>query len=168
MTTLRRIALCTAPLWLAACAVTAPPPTAPAPVPTQWHAPLPHAGTLGDLSQWWTQLDDPVLLQLMDAAQQASPGIASARSRIEQARATRTTAGAALLPAVDGAASTQRGFTESVGGIATTTQGALQAAWPAARTWVPAPSLAHVQAWDEDALTFGDTAQRCARFVAQL
>ena len=45
--------------------------------------------------------------------------------------------------------------------------GALQAAWPAARTWVPAPSLAHVQAWDEDALTFGDTAQRCARFVAQ-
>ena len=45
--------------------------------------------------------------------------------------------------------------------------GSLQAAWPAARTWVPAPSLAHVQAWDEDALTFGDTAQRCARFVAQ-
>ena len=44
---------------------------------------------------------------------------------------------------------------------------ALQAAWPAARTWVPAPSLAHVQTWDEDALTFGDTAQRCARFVAQ-
>ena len=129
MTTLRRIALCTAPLWLTACAVTAPPPTAPAPIPVQWHAPLPHAGTLGDLSQWWTQLDDPVLLQLMDAAQQASPGIASARSRIEQARATRTTAGAALLPAVDGAASTQRGFTESVGGIATTTQGALQAAW---------------------------------------
>ena len=129
MTTLRRIALCTAPLWLAACAVTAPPPMAPAPIPVQWHAPLPHAGTLGDLSQWWTQLDDPVLLQLMDAAQQASPGIASARPRIEQARATRTTAGAALLPAVDGAASTQRGFTESVGGIATTTQGALQAAW---------------------------------------
>ena len=129
MTSLRRMALCTLPLWLAACAVAAPPPTATAPVPTQWHAPLPHAGTLGDLSQWWTQLDDPVLLQLMDAAQQASPTLASARSRIEQARATRTTAGAALLPAVDGAASTQRGFTESVGGIATTTQGALQASW---------------------------------------
>ena len=45
--------------------------------------------------------------------------------------------------------------------------GALQAAWPDARTWVPAPSLAHVQAWDEDALTFGDTAQRCDRFGAQ-
>lgn len=129
MNSLRRMAWCTLPLWLAACAVTAPPPAAPAPLPTQWQAPLPHAGTLGDLSQWWTQLDDPVLLQLMDAAQQASPTLASARARIEQARASRTAAGAALLPSLDGTASTQRGFTESVGGIATTTQGALQASW---------------------------------------
>ena len=45
--------------------------------------------------------------------------------------------------------------------------GALQAAYPAARTWVPEASLAHVQAWDEDALTFGDTAQRCAPFAAE-
>lgn len=124
-----RIALCTAPVWLAACAVTTPPPAASPPAPAQWHTPLPHAGTVGDLSQWWTQLDDPVLLQLMDAAQQASPTLASARSRIEQARASRTAAGAALLPTLDGTASTQRGFTESVGGVATTTQGALQAAW---------------------------------------
>ena len=129
MKTLRRIALCTAPLWLAACAVTAPPSAPPAPVPGQWHAPLPHAGAVGDLSQWWMQLNDPALVQLMDAAQRASPGIATARARIAQARATRTTAGAALLPALDGVASTQRGFTESVGGLATTTQGALQASW---------------------------------------
>jgi glyoxylase-like metal-dependent hydrolase (beta-lactamase superfamily II) len=45
--------------------------------------------------------------------------------------------------------------------------GALQQAWPDARTWVPEPSLAHVLAWDEDALTFGTTTQRCARFTAQ-
>ncbi len=44
---------------------------------------------------------------------------------------------------------------------------ALQAAHPDARVWVPEPSLPHVQAWDEDRLTFGDTAQRCARFNAQ-
>ncbi|HRN75224.1 MBL fold metallo-hydrolase [Ottowia sp.] len=43
---------------------------------------------------------------------------------------------------------------------------ALQAAHPKACTWVPEPSLPHVQAWDEDALTFGSTAQRCARFSA--
>ena len=44
---------------------------------------------------------------------------------------------------------------------------ALQAVYRQARTWVPEPSLAHVQAWDEDALTFGGTAQRCARFAAE-
>ncbi len=44
--------------------------------------------------------------------------------------------------------------------------GAVQAAWPGARTWVPEPSLAHVQAWDEDALSFGGTGQRCDRFAA--
>ena len=44
--------------------------------------------------------------------------------------------------------------------------GALQAAWPGARTWVPEPSLAHVQAWDEDALSFGGTGQRCDPFTA--
>jgi glyoxylase-like metal-dependent hydrolase (beta-lactamase superfamily II) len=44
---------------------------------------------------------------------------------------------------------------------------ALQTAHPDARTWVPEPSLAHVQAWDRRALTFDDTGQRCDRFVAQ-
>ena len=44
---------------------------------------------------------------------------------------------------------------------------ALQTAWPGVPTWVPEPTLPHVQAWDEDQLTFGDTAQRCARFTAQ-
>ncbi len=45
--------------------------------------------------------------------------------------------------------------------------GALQKAWPGAETWVPQPSLADVQNWDEAALSFGDTAQRCDRFGAQ-
>ena len=45
--------------------------------------------------------------------------------------------------------------------------GALQAAFPQARTWVPEATLPHVLAWDEDALTFGDTSQRCARFTAE-
>lgn len=44
---------------------------------------------------------------------------------------------------------------------------ALQAAWPEAGTWVPEVSLATVQAWDEHALTFGETGQRCARFQAE-
>ena len=44
---------------------------------------------------------------------------------------------------------------------------ALQAAYPGVPTWAPAPSLAHVRDWDEDALSFRGTAQRCARFIAQ-
>ncbi|MBH1963723.1 MAG: MBL fold metallo-hydrolase [Comamonadaceae bacterium] len=44
--------------------------------------------------------------------------------------------------------------------------GALQAAWPDASTWVPLPSLSHVQTWDQDALTFGGTGQRCDVFTA--
>lgn len=40
---------------------------------------------------------------------------------------------------------------------------ALQARHPAA-TWVPAPSLAAVQAWDESRLTYQETGQRCERF----
>ncbi|MEZ5606308.1 MAG: MBL fold metallo-hydrolase [Burkholderiaceae bacterium] len=45
--------------------------------------------------------------------------------------------------------------------------GALQAAWPTVATWVPAASLADVQQWDEQALSFGATGQRCARFHAE-
>lgn len=45
--------------------------------------------------------------------------------------------------------------------------GALQAAWPQARTGVPQVSLEVVQRWDEHALSFGATGQRCARFGAQ-
>jgi glyoxylase-like metal-dependent hydrolase (beta-lactamase superfamily II) len=44
---------------------------------------------------------------------------------------------------------------------------ALQAACSGAQTWVPESALPHVQAWDQDALTFGDTSQRCTRFTAQ-
>ena len=45
--------------------------------------------------------------------------------------------------------------------------GALQAAWPKAQTWVPEPSLDAVRRWDERALSFGPTGQRCERFAAQ-
>lgn len=48
--------------------------------------------------------------------------------------------------------------------------GALQAAWPHAAgvTWVPQPSLPHVQAWDQNQLTFDSSGQRCERFEAHL
>ena len=77
--------------------------------PTQWQAPLPHGGNAADLARWWQQFDDPLLAELVSAAQGASPSIASARSRIEQARAARVASGAALGPTLDASASASRG-----------------------------------------------------------
>lgn len=96
------------PMLLAACSVFAPPDRVDAPTPPQWYAPLPHNGTLTDLNAWWQQQGDPLLVQLIDAAQAASPTIASAKSRIEQARAARVTAGASLLPTLDASVNATR------------------------------------------------------------
>ena len=128
-----RLAALSLPLWLAACAVTPPPSAVEAMPPAQWQAPLPHAGTLTELSQWWQQLGDPLLVQLIESAQQVSPTVAQARSRIEQARATRVASGAALGPALDASASVSRGVTQFTPPgptpAATTAQAGLQASW---------------------------------------
>ena len=91
--------------------------TGPAPVtdvlsraaPAQWQVPLPHGGQLTELQAWWQQFNDPLLVRLIDAAQAVSSTLASATSRIEQSRATRVAAGAALLPTLDANASALRG-----------------------------------------------------------
>ncbi|MEO6855349.1 MAG: efflux transporter outer membrane subunit [Rhodoferax sp.] len=121
--------LATLPLWLAACATTPPPPAVPALAAAQWTAPLPHQGQLGDLSTWWQRLDDPLLVVLIAAAEDASPTVASAASRIAQARATSVAAGAALGPTLDASASASRGISQPAVPIATTAQAGLQAAW---------------------------------------
>ncbi|MDB5750543.1 MAG: putative outer rane channel, partial [Ramlibacter sp.] len=117
-------------LWLAGCAVSRPPDSAAAAAPPQWHAPLPHGGTLADLRQWWQQFNDPVLVDLVEAAQTVSPTVASAGARMVQARAARTGADAALLPTLDGSASASRGNSQQ--GVAVTStivQSGLQSAW---------------------------------------
>lgn len=125
-----RLALACLPLALAACAATAPPPPqAPAALPTAWHAPLPHQGSLSGLAQWWARWNDPLLLDLVRQAQEVSPGVAQARSRLVQARATQTASRAALLPSVDGQASAGRGFNEQLAAVASTAQAGLQAQW---------------------------------------
>jgi len=91
-------------LVLAGCAglpAAAPEPRPVLALPDRWQATLPHGGTLAELGRWWSQFDDPLLERVFGAAQSASPTIASAASRIEQARSTRTAAGAALLPALE-------------------------------------------------------------------
>ena len=136
------------PLALGACATAAAPGAVSAPVPALWSAPLPphpaatlglpekpHHGKLTDLTQWWQQQGDPLLVELIAAAQAVSPTVATARSRLEQSRATRVAAGAALGPSLDASASVNRGRSLQTGvgsdpaPIVTTTQGGLQASW---------------------------------------
>ncbi len=108
---------------LGGCALQTPPRTLASEAPPQWFAPLPefsnaaalpHNGRTADLAQWWQQQGDGVLVELIAAAQNVSPTIASARSRIEQARASRVAAGAALLPALDAGVNVSRSKSQPI------------------------------------------------------
>lgn len=136
MKTFQRLALACAPLLLAACAAQKPAPDTGAAPPEQWQAPLPgdygllpHSGMLTDLGQWWQQHGDPVLVRLIDAAQAASPTLASAQSRISQARAERVAAGAALLPTLDAAVSATRKSAQPPLPANTVVQAGLESSW---------------------------------------
>lgn len=124
-----------AAVLLSACSLTRPPASVSAPVPAQWHAPLPAGwsgpatiGSLPALTDWWRQLDDPLLVELIDAAQAVSPTLASAAARIAEARATRVAAGAALLPSLDGALTGTRSNSGTSAGGSSASGGGLSAA----------------------------------------
>ena len=125
----RFLLACCAALCLTACAVSAPPRVPLEAAPPAWFAPLPHNGNLTALSQWWQNLGDPLLVQLVEAAQGASPSIATARSRIEQSRAARVQASAALLPALDATLSAARGITQPQIPVATSIGANFQTSW---------------------------------------
>ena len=116
-------------LALGGCALSAPPAKVATAAPQQWQAPLPHNGSVTDLNNWWQHQGDPLLVQLIAAAQSASPSLAAARSRIVQSRAERVAAGAALAPALDLAGSIARQNQQSSIPTGTTSQIALQASW---------------------------------------
>jgi multidrug efflux system outer membrane protein len=117
--------------------------TPPAPVPAQWQAPLPpagttaalpHGGSLAGLSQWWQLQNDPLLVELIMAGEAVNPDVSTARSNIEQARASRVASSAAMLPTLDAVASASRGRSAPINRaaappIATTLEAGLQAAW---------------------------------------
>lgn len=109
MKRLQRIsALCCLPLALAGC-ITRPPAQVESRAPAQWNAPLPPGWSTGATADWWGQLNDPLLVELIQAAQGASADLASAAARVAEARSTRIAAGAALLPSLDGSLSASRG-----------------------------------------------------------
>jgi len=116
---------------LAGCAGTRElPPAATGAVPPTWYAERPANTTpSAGLAGWWAQFDDSLLSRLIDAAQRASPTVASAASRIEQARATRAAATAALLPALDASLSASRGRQDVSLPVGNSRSAGLQASW---------------------------------------
>ena len=130
MKAFRSLIVASTTLWLSACAIHTPQIDLSEAVPPQWYAPLPHNGTLTDLSQWWNQLGDPLLIQLITSAQEHSPTLASAKTHVAQARLTRVAAGAALLPRVDAAFSAAQSSAQPpVIPENTKLQGAVQTSW---------------------------------------
>lgn len=100
--------------------------------PASWQATLPHDGKLTSLEDWWQQFDDPVVGQLVAAAQADSPSLTKAWARIEKARATLTTERSAGLPSLTGSGAATRAHQQSTQGAAVTANsrsGGLDAAW---------------------------------------
>lgn len=126
------LALTVCGLLLTGCAAPVPmPSTTPPPMrtPQVWHAPQPPADAQAALRDWFDQFDDPVLLALIDAAQAASPSIAAAASRIEQARANSVAAEAQLLPALNANANASAGRSDLATPRAGFATANLQASW---------------------------------------
>jgi len=116
-------------LALSGCAGLLPPTAVESNVTTEWHVPLPHEGTVGALARWWAQQGDPLLVELIEAAQAVSPSVAQALSRVEVARANQALASAALLPGVNAQFSATRGVLQPDMAVQTTQSLGLQAAW---------------------------------------
>ena len=116
-------------LLLSGCASLMPPTQVQAPVAPAWQAPLPHQGSVAGLTDWWQAQGDPLLVELITAAQAVSPSVAQSLARIEAARANQALARSALLPNLGAQASASRGVSQPNIALATTTQVGLQAAW---------------------------------------
>lgn len=129
MKLLRAFAGAAGVLVLAGCAAHRPPASIEAAAPPRWYAPLPEGGKLADLTQWWTQFGDPLLVELIVAAEDASPDIATAGTRIAEARGNRVSARAALLPSADASVSAQRGNAQIGIPLATIITGVVQPQW---------------------------------------
>jgi multidrug efflux system outer membrane protein len=126
---LRTLTAASVALVLSGCAIVMPPAKVDAAPALHWQAPLPHQGAVGSLKQWWQRQGDPLLVELIEAAQSVSPTVAQALARVESARAQRTTANAALLPKLDATVSASRGVSQPEVPVATSQTVGLQASW---------------------------------------
>lgn len=98
-------------------------------VSAQWHAQLPHQGEISNLSEWWSQFDDPLLTRLIESGQRVSPTLADAAVRVVEARANRTIQRANLLPLLDGSAGNSRGRSELGQPVSDVASSSLNVSW---------------------------------------
>jgi outer membrane protein, multidrug efflux system len=105
-------------------------------VPEGWQSPLPHGGQPAQLVEWWKQLDDPVLTELVMEADRRNASLAAALSSVKAARAGAGLELAKLLPSGDGNYEAKRsrsiiGFTPDgpLTGVAEVTSRSLDARW---------------------------------------
>ena len=109
---LRILVACCAWSLLAACSLIRPPEQIAVPTPTSWStATLPHQGQTAKLSEWWLRFRDPVLVRMINAAQEQSPSIAQARAQIFAVRVLHSQAIDVLLPRVNAQYSLSRSAT---------------------------------------------------------
>ena len=118
-----------AALALSACSSLMPPAQVSTEAPLQWQAPLPHQGSVGSLTEWWRQQGDPLLVELITAAQAVSPSVSQALHRVEASRAQQAAAYAALVPGLGAQVSANRGVSQVNQPVTNTQQIGLQAAW---------------------------------------
>lgn len=126
----RLAAACVTAALAAGCTIASPVAEAPR-LPQGWSAPLPHGGELAGLGAWWSQFDDPLLVELVESAQREHGSVATAAARIAETRAALRGAGASNWPQVGANANLRR--SEAVAGVPfskmTTTSIGLDASW---------------------------------------
>ena len=125
----RGIALVSSTLVLSACSITLPATQVASRMAPQWQAPLPHQGQVQSLNHWWQRQGNPLLVELIEAAQAQSPSLAQAMTRLAQARANQTAANAVLLPQANASAGISRGVNQPNTPVSTTANVGLQASW---------------------------------------
>ena len=81
------------------------------------------------LNAWWSNLGDPLLVELINSAQTASPSISAASTRIAQARGAVVAAGSATSPNLGASAAVNRGVSQVGTPVASVAQLSLQASW---------------------------------------
>ncbi len=123
---------------LSGCAMVGPDYQTPAPVSSDgWFQlgagrEVAHAGSAGDLSQWWRAFNDPLLSELVEQSLRSSPDIRSAQARLRESRARRAVAAAGLYPELTASADARRSKSseETGGGTARNTFSAgFDASW---------------------------------------